>query len=192
MISVVELRQYTLRPGQRDVLIELFDREFVESQDVLGAQILGQFRDLDNPDRFVWVRGFADMAVRQESLTAFYGGPVWRAHRDAANATMIDVDNVLLLRPCGEFTVDISRRDTPVTTRVLATISPKPVVVGGGTLLGEFETDPSPNNFPALPIRTGEHVFVSLVSFPGESELAEWISPGEHLRLAPTSRSALR
>ena len=25
---VVELRQYTLRPGQRDVLIDLFDREF--------------------------------------------------------------------------------------------------------------------------------------------------------------------
>jgi hypothetical protein len=26
---VVELRQYALRPGQRDVLIDLFDREFV-------------------------------------------------------------------------------------------------------------------------------------------------------------------
>jgi hypothetical protein len=26
-------RQYTLRPGQRDVLIGLFDREFVESQE---------------------------------------------------------------------------------------------------------------------------------------------------------------
>jgi hypothetical protein len=26
---VVELRQYTLRPGQRDVLIDLFDREFI-------------------------------------------------------------------------------------------------------------------------------------------------------------------
>jgi hypothetical protein len=30
---VVELRQYTLRPGQRDVLIDLFDRELVESQE---------------------------------------------------------------------------------------------------------------------------------------------------------------
>jgi hypothetical protein len=119
---------------------------------------------------------------------------VWRAHRDAANATMIDVDNVLLLRPRGEFTVDTALRDTPVTTRVLATISPSPLARFGGTLLGEFETDPSPNNFPALPVRTGEHVFVSLMSFPGEPEMAEWISaaPGEHLRLAPTPRSALR
>ena len=36
---VVELRQYTLHPGQRDVLIDLFDREFVESQEALGMKI---------------------------------------------------------------------------------------------------------------------------------------------------------
>jgi len=33
---VVELRQYTLRPGQRDVLIDLFDRNLVESQETAG------------------------------------------------------------------------------------------------------------------------------------------------------------
>ena len=53
---IVELRQYTLHPGQRDVLISLFDRALVESQEELGMTILGQFRDLDNPDRFVWLR----------------------------------------------------------------------------------------------------------------------------------------
>src|SRR5687767_14085568 len=58
---VVELRQYTLHPGQRDVLIELFEREFVETQEAEGMRIVGQFRDLDNPDRFVWLRGFPDM-----------------------------------------------------------------------------------------------------------------------------------
>ncbi|PYL74556.1 MAG: hypothetical protein DMF26_10535, partial [Verrucomicrobia bacterium] len=48
---IVELRQYTLHPGKRDVLIDLFDREFVESQEALGMKIIGQFRDLDNPNR---------------------------------------------------------------------------------------------------------------------------------------------
>ena len=61
---VMELRQYTLRPGQREVLIELFDRELVEPQEALGMRIVGQFRDLDRPDRFVWLRGFADMQTR--------------------------------------------------------------------------------------------------------------------------------
>jgi hypothetical protein len=94
---IVELRQYTLHPGKRDVLIDLFDREFVESQESLGMKVIGQFRDLDNPNRFVWLRGFRDMPSRAQALKDFYGGPVWKAHREAANATMIDSDNVLLL-----------------------------------------------------------------------------------------------
>src|ERR1035438_9159076 len=96
---VIELRQYTLHPRQRDVLIDLFDSEFVETQESVGMRVIGQFRDLDDPDRFVWLRGFADMASRALGLEAFYGGPVWAAHRAAANTTMNDSDNVLLLRP---------------------------------------------------------------------------------------------
>src|SRR5437764_7431453 len=96
---IIELRQYTLHPGKRDVLIDLFDREFVESQEELGMKIIGQFRDVDNPNRFVWLRGFRDMPSRAQALEDFYGGPVWKTHREAANATMIDSDNVLLLRP---------------------------------------------------------------------------------------------
>ncbi|MFF2522683.1 NIPSNAP family protein [Streptomyces liangshanensis] len=97
--AVIELRQYTLRPGRRDELIALFEREFVETQEEAGMAVLGQFRDLDDPDRFVWLRGFADMDTRREALSAFYGGPVWAAHGPRANATMADSDNVLLLRP---------------------------------------------------------------------------------------------
>jgi hypothetical protein len=96
---VVELRQYTLRPGQRDVLIDLFDREFIESQEADGMAIVGQFRDLDDPDRFTWIRGFASMPARARALASFYGGPAWKSHSARANATMIDSDNVLLLRP---------------------------------------------------------------------------------------------
>ncbi|GLW12556.1 hypothetical protein Misp01_76840 [Microtetraspora sp. NBRC 13810] len=100
-MNVIELRQYTLRPDGRDVLIELFDREFVESQEVLGMSVAGQFRDEDDPDRFVWLRGFADMESRRAALTAFYlDGAVWKEHGPAANATMEDSSDVLLLRPC--------------------------------------------------------------------------------------------
>jgi hypothetical protein len=61
--------------------------------------ILGQFRDLDDRDSFVWLRGFTDIWSRKRGLEAFYSGPVWTAHAVAANATMIEVDNVLLLQP---------------------------------------------------------------------------------------------
>ena len=49
--TVLELRQYTLHTGRRDVLIDIFDRNFVESQEEQGMRIIGQFRDLDNRDQ---------------------------------------------------------------------------------------------------------------------------------------------
>src|SRR5207249_2492686 len=96
---IVEPRQYTLHPGKRHVLIDLFDREFIEPQEALGMKVIGQFRDVNHRNRFVWLRGFRDMASRAQALQDFYGGPVWKAHRETANATMVDSDNVLLLRP---------------------------------------------------------------------------------------------
>src|SRR5687768_1616880 len=126
---IIELRQYTLHPNRRDDLIDIFDREFVETQEAVGIQVIGQFRNLDDPDQFVWLRGFNDMPGRAQSLSAFYGGPVWKEHRDAANATMIDSDNVLLLgpaRPMAGFSLNGNRRppgnDSHSTEIVSATV----------------------------------------------------------------------
>ena len=65
---VLELRQYTLKPGQREVLINLFDRHFVESQEAVGMTLVGQFRDRRRADRFVWLRGFSNMERRHTAL----------------------------------------------------------------------------------------------------------------------------
>src|SRR5258708_39897259 len=92
-IAVIQLRQYTLRGGRREELINLFEREFIQSQETIGAHVLGIFRDLDDPDRFVWMRGFQDMPRRHAALQVFYTGPVWRADRLAANSKNRDSDN---------------------------------------------------------------------------------------------------
>jgi hypothetical protein len=183
---IVELRQYTLHPGQRDALIELFDREFIETQEAVGMTVLGQFRDLDDPDRFVWLRGFDGMAARAEALAAFYGGPVWQAHRDAANATMVDSDNVLLLRPANTNTVmgiDAWRRGPPQAGMAVAVVCPLAAAPDartvatfvqdwlpalarrGGTLAGCWVSEHSANSFPRLPVREGERVLVALSRF---------------------------
>jgi hypothetical protein len=188
---IVELRQYTLHPGKRDVLIDLFDRELVDSQEALGMKVLGQFRDLERPDRFVWLRGFSDMRSRPQALQDFYGGPVWKAHRQAANATMIDSDNVLLLRPASPaagFSLAENIRPGPQASEVpkrllLATIyyfdapatgdfvdffenSIKPAAAdAGAATLAYFVSEHSENTFPALPVRQGENVFVWFARF---------------------------
>src|SRR5260370_4034349 len=81
--SVVELRQYTLHEGTRERLIDLFENEFIESQEALGIRVIGPFRDLEDHNRFVWLRGFPDMDERSGMLAAFYDGPVLLAPYDA-------------------------------------------------------------------------------------------------------------
>lgn len=188
--AVVELRQYTLKPGTRDAMIALFDREFVETQEAEGIAVLGQFRDLDDPERFVWLRGFPDMAARAASLTAFYDGPVWAAHRDAARATMVDTDDVLLLRPAAPGTGLAAGRPRPPAgakalpqTLVTATIFhlDAPAEDGfldfhdrvvdpalraaGAPALATLVTETAANTYPRLPVRAGERVLVRLAAF---------------------------
>jgi hypothetical protein len=219
--TVVELRQYTLRPGQREVLVELFDSMLIESQEAVGISVIGQFRDLERPDRFVWLRGFENLDERARSLAEFYGGPVWRAHSAEANATMVDTDDVLLLRPAGPgsaFRLDGADRSEDAAGFVEATIlhldgadqrsavhgleqEVAPAIAGsGGKLLGYFLTEPAKNTFPGLPVREGEDV---LVWFAGFAELPDDTArreaalrlsltrPPEVLRLEPTTRSLL-
>lgn len=208
---IVELRQYTLRPGRRHELIDLFDSKLVEPQEEVGMSVLGQFRDLDRPDRFVWLRGFPSMDERRASLEAFYTGPVWKTHSKAANATMLETDDVLLLRPAtpdSAFSLDGSTRgadaggDGPglvgVTILDLDGADPAEALKRleppqGGSLLGCLVTDPSPNTFPALPVREGENVLVWFVAFRDPRALDSASPEGgrQLLRLAPTSRSLL-
>jgi hypothetical protein len=214
---VGELRQYTLRPGRREELVDLFERELLEPQEQLGMQVLGTFRDLDRPDRFVWLRGFPDMAARAQALTAFYDGPVWARHREAANATMLDSDDVLLLRPVGGTARPSTAADAgaaPVlTAEVLLLRRPvdaaflrwyaaevEPVLERAGSRrVALLETEPARNTFPRLPVREGEHAVVRLARSPAGSgptvapELEQHLAvPPRLLRLEPTPRSRLR
>lgn len=174
--QVVELRQYLLHHDRRDELIDVFDRALVEAQEDTGMSVIGQFRDPDRPDYFVWLRGFPDMAARHASLAAFYDGPVWAANRQAANATMVDSDDVLLLRPTIPLhclpVPDPSTRDQRVPagavvvviehhhpvdhddalTRFQTELIPALEQTGARTI-GTYETEPAPNTFARLPVR---------------------------------------
>jgi quinol monooxygenase YgiN len=184
---VIELRQYTLHPGQRETLIDLFDREFIETQEATGMTVVAQFRDLDRPDVFTWIRGFPDMTSRAEALGAFYGGPVWSRHREAANATMVSSDNVWLLRPVGPgFALEpraasVDPADaTGLIVASICTLAPAaadafagffarsvaPLLAAHGAKpIAVFETEPSANTYAPLPLREGERAFVWFARF---------------------------
>jgi len=111
---------------------------------------------------------------------------VWKAHRDVANATMIDSDNVLLLRPASPtsgFQLErASRAPLGSTTKreglLVATIYHLGKTKGADfaafferelqphlnkariSVLASFVTETHPNNFPRLPVREDVNVFV--------------------------------
>ena len=177
----------------------MFEEHFIEGQEKEGLRVIGQFADRDRPDRFVWIRGFAGMEERRRALEAFYGGPIWTEHRAAANDTMIDSSDVLLLRPAGSdsgLRLDPARRATPAAPAtpgglVVATIyhfaapvdarfvdffesSVAPALAAAGaTLHGRFVTEASENTFARLPVREGENVFVWLASFADDAAYAD-------------------
>jgi NIPSNAP protein len=233
--TVFELRQYTLYGGKRDTLIALFEKNFIESQEAVGANVIGTFRDLDDPDRFVWIRGFRDMQARAEALDSFYGSsPAWLAHKKEANVTMVDSDNVLLLRPASSQpkvpgTASLAPGDNAiyaVTIYYLAgveeaqftaffdsTILPH-VHSLGVQPVAVLTTDEVPNNYPRLPIRERDRVFLWISRFPNEdaygsfaAQMRRWsgwrdkapeaVLPAvmrkpEQLRLKPTTRSPMQ
>jgi hypothetical protein len=192
---IVELRQYTLHEGQRDVLIDLFEREFVESQEAQGMKVIGTFRDLDRPNRFVWLRGYRDMDSRLAGLSGFYFGPLWLQHRNAANATIEDSDNVLLLhapdaraifkaqplrprlgenRPSGLIIATIDYLSgSPADAAQLFESKVKPRLEKAGIApLAWFVPETAANNFPRLPVREGEKALVWFTRFESAEDYA--------------------
>lgn len=193
----IELRQYTMQPGGRDVLIEMFERLFLAPLEALGAEVLGTFRQANAPDRFVWLRQFRDLATRQAALEGFYSSPLWLTQRNAANATMVDSDDVLLLEPVA---ADTGFMDLPPLRAlpsdaacpqgvVLATIwllkTPVDAVfidwfdshmlpcleAAGAAPLARLRTAYVANNYPRLPVREGEHAFVLFQRFADAAAL---------------------
>jgi hypothetical protein len=182
--DVVELRQYVLHAGARDTLVEVFEDHFIEGQEQVGIRIGGLYLDEDDPDRFVWLRGFTDLGQRLDALKGFYYGPIWKEHRDVANGTMIDSDDVLLLRPTvpphrplePDASADDRRRDDRVHVSVcvyqadreletwLSTEFHRTLEGLLDTSVATWRSHPGPNEFTGLPVRS-DNAFVWAASF---------------------------
>jgi quinol monooxygenase YgiN len=205
--TVLELRQYKVVAGHRDEMIDLFERHFIEGQEATGMRLVGQFRDRDDPNRFTWIRTFQDMPAREKALNAFYYGPVWNAHRDAANPLLFDNDNVLLLKPATPglaFAAPTGPAPSGTPSEpagvVVATVhylwkdpaegflawftdklAPR-LVAAGLPVLGAYVAENAENTFPRLPVRQHEKVFVW---FTRVDDAAAWNEAQKRLAADP-------
>jgi quinol monooxygenase YgiN len=196
--ALFELRDYSLHQGQREILIDLFEAHFIESQNELGAHVRAIFRDIDRPDHFVWIRSFENMPARLAALQAFYSGPIWRAHRNEANATMIDSDDVHLLRAASTGGLAGPNIDGAlIIIDVLPDVSAHDLTAalsGRQDILGFFRTEAVENNFPALPVHAEKVAVIMRVtqSFGYPNPIAGLPAALHRLRLRPTARSPIQ
>jgi hypothetical protein len=181
-LEVFELRNYLMQEERTADFIRYFEEHFLLSQRDEGMHVLGQFALADDPRRFVWIRGFADMASRLRGLQGFYGGAFWLARRDEANAMMLEHHDVHLLRPLapvaaitggraledaaaepagvlpperGLIAVDFYRTEPASLKRLVEAYEGRlapALAERGAQVLGHFVAELAPNDFPRLPV----------------------------------------
>ncbi len=203
--NFVELRVYTTQPGKRDRFLEYFQEHYLESQEVFGMRIWGQFQDLETPTHFVWIRGYQTMESRKDGLMGFYMSPVWRETGDEVRAMLASAAlNVHFLEPVsatdgfdenlrrpalvsevpadhesGIIVAQIFDADTTPASEIatqLQDVVIRAFEARGAVSLGLFQTSDEPNNVPQLPFIEDQQVVVWFASFESRQSFDDAIA----------------
>lgn len=93
---IVEVRKYITKPGLRAKFIEFFETRSVPAQRQAGMEILGPLLDVENPDVFVFLRGFPSLEERERMKKEFYDGELWTTELEAIAMPMLERYDVIL------------------------------------------------------------------------------------------------
>jgi hypothetical protein len=210
-MQVIELRNYRLEDGRTADFIRYFEEHFLVSQRDEGMHMLGQFAVVDRPDRFVWIRGFADMKARRRGLDGFYDGAFWQARRSEANAMIrdhTDVPTGIVSPEAGLVVVDFYRAAGGLDRLVHALEKRLRSEIGerGHQILGHFVAELAPNDYPRLPVTQDPDMLVVIAAYQDHTHHAQLTARSDlraelrslataevvTLQLQPTARSIVR
>ena len=93
---IVEVRSYRIKPGHRDEFIKLFETRAIPAQREYGMNVIGPFLDVENPNKFVFLRNFPSLEERDRIKEAFYSGPLWKNELEALAMPLLDSYDVIL------------------------------------------------------------------------------------------------
>lgn len=74
---IVEVCTYRVKAGRRSEFMRFFETQAVPAIRAHGMQVLGPLVDLENPNRFVWLRSFPSQEDRDPMKSAFHHSAVW-------------------------------------------------------------------------------------------------------------------
>jgi hypothetical protein len=93
---IIEVRSYRIKPGRRAEFIRLFEARAVPALKANGMNVTGPFLDVENPNKFVWLRSFPSLEERDRMKNIFYESDLWKNEVEAIAMPMIDSYDVIL------------------------------------------------------------------------------------------------
>ena len=94
---IVEMRTYRTRPGMRARFLDIFREKSIPEHARLGVPILGPFPSVEDPDTFVFLRGFADEASRTATAARFYESRLWKEELESVLMPMLATYDVVVV-----------------------------------------------------------------------------------------------
>ena len=93
---IVEVRSYRIKSGHRDEFIELFESRAIPALRKYGMQIVGPMLDVENPNKFVFLRSFPSLEERERMKDAFYRSELWKNDLEPLAMPLLDSYDVIL------------------------------------------------------------------------------------------------
>ena len=93
---IVEVRSYRVKPGRREEFIQFFETRSMPALRSHGMRVVGPLLDLENPNKFVWLRIFPSLDERERMKAAFYEGELWKNELESIAMPMIESYDVIL------------------------------------------------------------------------------------------------
>jgi len=73
-----ELRQYRVKPGQRENWVKLMEEKIIPFQISQGMVVIGSFVGQEEEDLYVWIRRFESEEEREALYAKVYESDYWK------------------------------------------------------------------------------------------------------------------
>ncbi|ETW97806.1 MAG: NIPSNAP family containing protein [Candidatus Entotheonella factor] len=93
-----ELRQYRMRPGQRDNWVKCMEEEIIPFQVSKGMVIMGSFVGEEDDGLYVWIRRFSSEEERKQLYQDVYESDYWKNEIAPKVPDMIDREAIEVKR----------------------------------------------------------------------------------------------
>src|SRR5215510_12381808 len=97
-VMIFELRQYHVRPGQREKWVKCMEEEIIPFQVKMGMVILGSFVGEEDESIYVWIRRFESEAERKRLYDLVYQSDYWKNEISPKVPTLIDREQIKVTR----------------------------------------------------------------------------------------------